>query len=1235
MKQRRTVNRLAERLQPGRKTLYGAVAALVVTLVFMVWWTTQWADRQMRGHLLQQARLVMQMISPDHVKALAGNEADLTSSAYVNLKQQLSHARQANGSCRFIYLMGRTADPSAAGGPRQKLFFFVDSEPSDSKDYSPPGQVYHEATPEEWRVFNTQSEAVEGPSSDRWGTWVSAFVPLKDPDRGNLVAVLGMDVDACSWKRDVALYAALPAGLTLVLLAGLFSVLYVLLRRSDRRVAAQQALLRKSEEQLKFAMEGANDGIWEIDLRTQAVALSPRGYEMLGYERAGDFARETPTWEQLVHPDDLPATQQAMQEHLSGREPFFHCEHRLRRRSGEYLWVLARGKVSERDAQDRPVRMTGTHTDIASRKQAERQMQEAQVETARLLAQAQHSRQILLRVLADQKKKDEALKEERLRLASIIQGTNVGTWEWNVQTGGLVINSRWAEMVGYSLEELAPISYDTWIKLVHPDDLKASNELLERHIRGELDAYSCECRMRHKDDRWVWVLDCGRLSSRTADGQPLLVSGMHQDITARKQAEIFRQLTGTVLAIINETDDFRRAIRRILEALQEAAACDAVGMRLQDGDDFTYYDARGFSTEFLRAENTLAARTPEGGLCRGPDGKVKLACTCGLVLAGKTDPNSPLFTPGGSFWSNDAVALLDLPAEQDPRFHPRSVCMQEGYRSLALIPIRTKTGIVGLLQFNARNRNGFSLFAVTALEEIAGRIGDALVRKQAEAEHKRLMAAIEQSGEMILITDARGTIQYVNPAFISVTGYSREEAVGQTPRILKSGQHGPAFYGDLWQTITSGRVWTGRLTNKRKDGTLYTEDASISPVRDETGAIVNYVAVKSDITEHLQISAQLQQAQKMESVGRLAGGVAHDFNNMLAVILGNAELALSQTAPEQPLHADLQEIRKAAERSADLTRQLLAFARKQIVMPKVIDLNDTVAGMLKMLRRLLGENLELAWQPGPGAMTVNMDPSQVDQILANLTVNARDAIKGVGKVTIETRSVTLGPAACAEHVDAAPGDYVALAVSDTGCGMDRAVLEHIFEPFFTTKKVGEGTGLGLATVYGIVKQNHGFIAVSSEPGAGTTFTVHLPRFTGDSETHPATQDAAPVCGGKETVLLVEDEPSILNMLNEMMGKLGYRVLAASTPEEALRIAESRQELFDLLLADMVMPGMSGQVLAERVLALYPTVKCLFMSGYTASAVEFSDGVTASAHFIQKPFMMHQLAVKLREVLDGR
>jgi signal transduction histidine kinase/ActR/RegA family two-component response regulator len=385
--------------------------------------------------------------------------------------------------------------------------------------------------------------------------------------------------------------------------------------------------------------------------------------------------------------------------------------------------------------------------------------------------------------------------------------------------------------------------------------------------------------------------------------------------------------------------------------------------------------------------------------------------------------------------------------------------------------------------------------------------------------------------------------------------------------------------------------------------------------------------------EKTKLEAQLRQAQKMETVGQLAGGVAHDFNNMLSVILGYTEMALITLDEAQPLFTYLNEIRRAAERSADITRQLLAFARKQTIAPKVLDVNETVEGMLKMLQRLIGENIALNWQPSSVLWQVKVDPSQIDQILANLCINARDAISGVGKITIETGNRTFDEDYCARHAGFVPGDFVRISVSDNGCGMDREMLDHIFEPFFTTKVLGEGTGLGLATVYGIVKQNNGFINVYSEPCHGTTFTIYLPRHTAKSKQAKKHGPTRSVTRGNEAILLVEDEQVILDMVTMMLESFGYTVLAASTPREAISRAENFIGKIQLLMTDVIMPEMNGRELEKILLTHYPSIKRLFMSGYTASVIAHHGVLDEGVNFIQKPFSLQGLAAKVREALD--
>jgi nitrogen-specific signal transduction histidine kinase/ActR/RegA family two-component response regulator len=387
-----------------------------------------------------------------------------------------------------------------------------------------------------------------------------------------------------------------------------------------------------------------------------------------------------------------------------------------------------------------------------------------------------------------------------------------------------------------------------------------------------------------------------------------------------------------------------------------------------------------------------------------------------------------------------------------------------------------------------------------------------------------------------------------------------------------------------------------------------------------------------DITDRLSLESQFQQAQKLESVGRLAGGVAHDYNNMLSIILGYAELALEKVDPSQPVYNDLQEIIKAAGRSTEITRQLLAFARKQIIAPRLIDLNDTVTGTLKMLNRFIGEDIELSWLPGKGLWPVMLDPSQLDQILMNLCVNARDAIKDVGKVTIETDRVTYDPDFCRRNKEFIPGTFVRLSVSDNGCGMDREILKNLFEPFFTTKSVGRGSGLGLSTVYGIVKQNQGFITVYSEPDKGSTFRVYLPCHGGNAVDPGRQSHESIIAGHGETILVVEDEAVILKMTRVMLEKIGYTVLTAATKDEAMETVEAHSGEIRLLISDVVMPEMNGRDLAAQMKRFSPDLKVLFMSGYTSDVIAHLGVLDKDLSFIQKPFSMIDLALKVNGVL---
>jgi PAS domain S-box-containing protein len=519
---------------------------------------------------------------------------------------------------------------------------------------------------------------------------------------------------------------------------------------------------------------------------------------------------------------------------------------------------------------------------------------------------------------------------------------------------------------------------------------------------------------------------------------------------------------------------------------------------------------------------------------------------------------------------------------------------------------------------------------------------DITERKRAEQEINEKAFLLDSSSAIIGTCDLNGNMTYVNRAFLDQLGFDTPGEVLRRDFVefWMVQEHFEEIMTALVSDRRQGR-WNDESKIKRKDGSFFDVYVSAVTIVDSYGKPIALMSTSIDITEQKRVEAekeklqtQLTQAQKMESVGRLAGGVAHDFNNMLQAILGHAALALQGLPADSPLRESLSEIQKAAQRSADLTRQLLAFARKQTVAPKALDLNATVEGLLKLLRRLIGEDINLAWKPGRKLWPVKLDPSQVDQILANLCVNARDAIADVGEITIETNNTVLDEEYCVRHAGFVPGDYVLLVVRDDGCGMDAETVSHLFEPFFTTKEMGKGTGLGLATVYGAVKQNDGFIDVYSEPGKGSTFKIYFPRYKTDSIEVPVENQRQPVRRGTETILLVEDEEMILKLGHRILVGLGYTVLVANNPNKAIRLVEEHAGRIHLLITDVVMPEINGRELFQRISSLKPSIKCLYMSGYTADVIAHHGILEEGTLFIWKPFMMDSLAEKIREALES-
>ncbi len=522
--------------------------------------------------------------------------------------------------------------------------------------------------------------------------------------------------------------------------------------------------------------------------------------------------------------------------------------------------------------------------------------------------------------------------------------------------------------------------------------------------------------------------------------------------------------------------------------------------------------------------------------------------------------------------------------------------------------------------------------------QVANVFLDVTHRKEMQNELLRLSTAIDQAAEAVVVTDAEGRIEYVNPAFESTTGYSRHEVAGQNPRILKSGLHDDLFYKEMWDSISSGRSWSGRVQNRRKDGSVYIEESTISPVHNLSGSIEHYVAVKRDITKEISLEEQFRQSQKMEAVGRLAGGVAHDLNNILQTILGFCGVLLMETEGQEKLQRDVHEIQNAAKRAGDLTRQLLTFSRKQPVEKSPLNLNRIIAEQTSMLRRLVGENIGLEFNPDPQLGVIEADRSQMEQIIMNLVVNARDAMPAGGQITVSTTNVDMSDDETVAASRRMP--YVCITVSDVGTGMNDEVLSHLFEPFFTTKPVGEGTGLGLAVIYGIVDQHEGWVDVDSRLGEGSTFKVFFPQHAGAADSSTVETDESPAFDStagsiRQRILLVEDDAQVRRLASMILREAGFDVMEAEDARTAVDAFKERAERVHLLLIDAVLPDQHGVELADRLRKDDDGLPAILFSGYSDDRARMDRIEESGYYFMPKPFSSETLLKMVATALRNR
>ncbi|MCF8026327.1 MAG: PAS domain S-box protein [Desulfobacteraceae bacterium] len=795
-----------------------------------------------------------------------------------------------------------------------------------------------------------------------------------------------------------------------------------------------------------------------------------------------------------------------------------------------------------------------------------------------------------IRNISERKQMEERLRESEERYRLLVETSNDIVWIFDLSSMSFTYCSKSVETIlGYSQEVANSLKLDD---LLPPETKKKVADAFEKIFKREnnSDQVLIEAEHRHKNGSLVWM-EISAVMHRDNQGQPISFTGVSRDITERKRAE----------EALRQSENYYRTI----------------------------FETSGTAMFIIEADTTIS-----------------LANSIFEELSGYSKPEVEEKKSWIEFIHPDDVDWMKknhYMRRQNPGAAPR----QYEFRFITRYGEKRNV-LLAVAMIPGTNRSVASCIDTTE-------------HKRAEAEHAEqhaLIEAIYRNAPLIMmVVDGDRRIQQINGFATQFAGRPAEDMLG-----LRGGQALRCLHamddpqGCGFGEFCSNCVIRNTVADTLENGTPHLqveatfdfsmEDktrsltllVSTTPIifRDENMALLTMM----DITGHRQseqerekLQSQLLQSQKLESVGRLAGGVAHDFNNMLTIINGYAELMTDVLSPSEPLYDNALQIHEAGKRSAMMVRKLLAFARKQTISPEVMNLNDNVASMLKMLQQLIGENIDLHWKPGRNLWLIKMDFSQLDQILANLVVNARDAIADIGKITIETKNVEFDEQYCDTHTGSVPGQFVMLTVSDTGCGMEKEVFDNLFEPFFTTKKIGKGTGLGLSTIYGIVKQNSGFINVYSEPGQGTTLRIYLPRHTGETAASNIDSREQPPPGKGETILVLEDEISVLNLAKTMLEKLGYKVLASNSADEALTLIKSHGDAIDLLITDVIMPEMNGRDFANQVNGLYPGIKTLFISGYTSDVIVCHGILEEGVHYIQKPFSIKDLAIKVREVIE--
>ncbi len=719
-----------------------------------------------------------------------------------------------------------------------------------------------------------------------------------------------------------------------------------------------------------------------------------------------------------------------------------------------------------------------------------------------------------------------------------------------------------------------------------------------------------------------------------------------RDISKRKLVSTYGEMSQEVLQILNEPGSFKDSVQHILAVMKTRTGLDAVGIRLQEGNDYPYLAQEGFSKDFLQAENSLTHCGLADKTCRNSENSPKLEGACGMVISGRTDPSNEFFTAAGSFWVNDSSRLMETSPDKELRLNPRNYCAQQGYCSIALVPIRNKDRIVGLIQLNGKQKDCFTLNTVELLEGISSHLGAALMRKRAEEALKRSEARFAETLSVLEtglwdlhIESGRTTLSSV---YHRILGYTKGEipATYEALRNLIHPDDKVMVEQHVRQVFAGEKGFALDLRMKTKSGEwLWVAKLGKTVEMDAEGKALRMVGTLSDITqrkkaeeEMVKLQAHLNQSQKMGAIGTLAGGIAHDFNNILGIVIGYAEMAQDDCPAGSRARDDIGQVLQASHRAKELVKQILAFSRmaetETIPLRPAIIIKEAV----KMLRSSLPTTIDIQQNIDPQAGVILADPTQIHQVLINLCTNAFHAMETIGgTLSISLKNITLSREDLAFEPLAHPGQFVQLSIGDSGSGISHEIQEKMFEPYFTTKEVGKGTGMGLAIVYGIVKNYGGIISCRSQPGKGTIFHVYLPVIANADP--PESNPGDIIQGGNERILFIDDEEMLVKMGKNMLENLGYQVTERTNSIEALTTFENQPLDFDLVITDQTMPGMSGIDLAQRILQIRPGMPIILCTGFSSLISEEKAGELGIDGFVLKPLTKKDIAAVIRKVLD--